>query len=179
MPLKRHVAAWLQRLPPLHWGIALGVKLLTPRHHVGAIGAVFNSQGQVLLVEHVFRPHYPWGLPGGWVERAEDPVETVRRELIEELGLRVQVKRLLFCQPQGVEPGSGLPAGLSLVYYCRPVVEDETIAFDAGAAVKAYEVLSTIWIKPADIQWELTRLDRRGITLGYEEFLQEQERCSR
>lgn len=178
MTLKRHIATWLQRLPLLRWGLALGVKLLTPRHHVGAIGAVFNNHGQVLLVEHVFRPSYPWGLPGGWVERAEDPAEAVQRELTEELGLGVQVKRLLFCQPQGVEPGSGVPAGLSLAYYCRPIVEEAT-AFDSGAASKAYEVLSTVWIKPADIQWKLTRLDRRAIALGYEEFLQEQESSSR
>ena len=44
------------------------------------------TQGQVLLVEHVFHPYAPWGLPGGWIDRNESPSQTaVIRELQEEL----------------------------------------------------------------------------------------------
>ena len=73
MTMKRRLADWLQRFPPLRWGLKLAVWLFAPRHQVGAVGVVFNNAGQVLLVEHVFRPDYNWGLPGGWVERGESP----------------------------------------------------------------------------------------------------------
>lgn len=92
MTLKRQLAGWLRCFPPLRWLLVLVVRLLAPRHYVGAAGVIFNDAGQILLIEHVFRPHFPWGLPGGWVEYGESPAETVRRE---ELGLRVEVKQLL------------------------------------------------------------------------------------
>jgi ADP-ribose pyrophosphatase YjhB (NUDIX family) len=167
MIVKQHLANWLQKMPPLRWGLSLGIRLFMPRQHVGAVGAVFNDNEQVLLVEHVFRPSYPWGLPGGWVERAENPADTVRRELEEELGLNVAVKKLLFCRPQGNEPGSGIPPGLGLAFYCRLAADQ------IGEAHKAYEVLSTTWVEPAEIKWELASLDRQAIVLAHQEFLKE------
>ena len=95
MSFKRQLAGWLRRFAPLRWLLALAVRLFAPRHYVGAAGVIFNEAGQMLLIEHVFRPHFPWGLPGGWVEYGETPAETVRREVEEELGLRVEVKQLL------------------------------------------------------------------------------------
>ena len=57
---------------------------------MGAVAAVFDDAGKVLLVEHVFRTDYPWGLPGGWVAPGEAPVDAVRREIEEELQLQVR-----------------------------------------------------------------------------------------
>ena len=116
---KRHLANWLQRSAVLRWGLETLVTLLIPRHQVGAVGVVFNPTGQILLVEHVFRPHYNWGLPGGWVERGENPAGAVRRELEEELGLKIEVKSLLACEVQGGEPQGSTPVSLGLAYYCR------------------------------------------------------------
>ena len=73
----------------------------TKLYDVGAVGAIFNHAGQVLMVEHVFRPDYVWGLPGGWVNRGENPAYTIEREVKEELNLTVEVKKLLICEPQG------------------------------------------------------------------------------
>jgi ADP-ribose pyrophosphatase YjhB (NUDIX family) len=94
MTFKRQLATLLRRFTPLRWLLALAVRLFAPRHYVGAAGVVFNEMGQILLIEHVFRAHFPWGLPGGWVEHGETPAETVRREVEEELGLRIEVKQL-------------------------------------------------------------------------------------
>jgi ADP-ribose pyrophosphatase YjhB (NUDIX family) len=49
-------------------------------------------------VEHVFHPHTPWGLPGGWVERCEHPAEALRREMQEELTLEVTVGPVLLVE---------------------------------------------------------------------------------
>lgn len=76
---------------PLH-GL---IRLSRPKYTMGAVGVLFNSQGQVLLVEHVFHPKTPWGLPGGWVNRREDPSQTVVRELYEELSMRVTIDRII------------------------------------------------------------------------------------
>ena len=56
---------------------------------------VLNDKQEVLLVEHVFHPKLPWGLPGGWIGHNEAPSITAQRELQEELGLVVEVDALL------------------------------------------------------------------------------------
>jgi 8-oxo-dGTP pyrophosphatase MutT (NUDIX family) len=52
---------------------------------LGVSGAVFDSEGRVLLVRHSYAPG--WHLPSGGVKRGEHPDSAVRRELAEELGL--------------------------------------------------------------------------------------------
>src|SRR5467141_1565679 len=101
---KRRMAGWLRNFPPMFWGMKLAVRLFAPRQCVGAVGVVFNQAGQVLIVEHVFRTDFPWGLPGGWIECGENPADTVRREIEEELKLKVEVKRLLFSEQVGLVP---------------------------------------------------------------------------
>ena len=52
---------------------------------LGAVGAVFDDGGRVLLVRHRYEPG--WRLPGGGVGRGEPPQAGVLRELKEEVGL--------------------------------------------------------------------------------------------
>lgn len=54
--------------------------------------AVCIDDGRVLLA-HYRGSH--WTLPGGRVEHAEDPVDTVVREIAEETGYEAAVERLL------------------------------------------------------------------------------------
>lgn len=48
---------------------------------------VLDPEGRVLLVRLEFPDATVWALPGGGVEPDEDPVDALRRELAEELGL--------------------------------------------------------------------------------------------
>lgn len=54
-----------------------------------------NQEGQVLLLRHVFHPYAPWGLPGGWLAHHESPEQCLARELREETGLRVRIKKVI------------------------------------------------------------------------------------
>ncbi|MEV6703330.1 NUDIX domain-containing protein [Streptomyces sp. NPDC051453] len=58
--------------------------------------AVCTEAGRVLLA-HAVKPdgEETWTLPGGRVEHAEDPFDTVIREVAEETGLDAVVERLL------------------------------------------------------------------------------------
>lgn len=105
------LASLLRRFP---WTVALARmmwRLSQPKFTAGAVGVIFDDEGRVLLVEHVFHPYSPWGLPGGWVDRREDPRDTVKRELREELGAVIQVGPVL-----AVELGFG--NHLDLAYLC-------------------------------------------------------------
>ncbi len=163
MRLKRQLAGWLQRFPPLRWLLAVGVRLVVPRHYVGAVGAIFNDAGQVLLLEHVFRPYFPWGLPGGWVERDESPAEAVRREIEEELGLAVEIKQLLLCELQGSGSLKYSPRSLGFVYYCRLNGESQSLL---AQAQHSREILSIEWVDPVAITYPLTPLEYKGVALA-------------
>ena len=58
--------------------------------------AVCVRDGQILLARSPAADGTPeWVLPGGGMEHGEDPYDTVRRELMEETGYRIEVTGLL------------------------------------------------------------------------------------
>lgn len=97
---------WMQRIASI---------IIRPRYQVAVGAMIFNDQRQLLLCEHTYRRLHPWGLPGGDLNFGEDPVDAVRRELMEETGLSVQETRLLL-----VESSKEIHH-LSLTYLCTGV----------------------------------------------------------
>ena len=59
------------------------------------VAAIIVRDKQLLLVEHRKRGEHYWVLPGGRLEGLETLATALRRELNEELGLDVQVGRLV------------------------------------------------------------------------------------
>ena len=104
---------------------------------VGAVAVLVDDITQppeVLIVEHSYRRKGAWGLPGGALESIDgdpnspghaaspdDVIEaTLRREVLEELGIEIEVTRLLRVDaiPYIVEePG---PYRLDFYYLCAP-----------------------------------------------------------
>ncbi len=85
---------------------------LNAKFAAGVTAIVRNDRGEVLLLEHAFRKRYPWALPGGWMERGEQPEAAIVREVQEETGLTVSIEHLLTART------FGLPR-LDVVYVCR------------------------------------------------------------
>jgi 8-oxo-dGTP diphosphatase len=65
------------------------VRRTTPAYVMGAMCRVERDDGRVLLVKPSYRT--VWTLPGGVSERGETPIDCMRRELLEETGLRCEV----------------------------------------------------------------------------------------
>jgi len=96
--------AW-RFLPPRvrRWSM----RVMHARFTVTAGALIFNDAGEVLLLKHRFRAGSGWGLPGGFLEAGEQPVDALRRELREEIGLEVHDVELFsvrsFKRPKQVE----------------------------------------------------------------------------
>ena len=77
------------------------------RFTVTAGALIFNDAGEILLLKHRFRAGSGWGIPGGFLERAEQPEQALRRELQEEIGLEVRHVEIFtarsFKRPRQVE----------------------------------------------------------------------------
>jgi ADP-ribose pyrophosphatase YjhB (NUDIX family) len=89
------------------------VRTIAPGFTVGAICVIEREDGQVLLVRQSYRRS--WGIPGGLLKRGEDAGDAARREVVEEVGLEVE----LVGEPAVVVDA---PAQrVDLIYRARPV----------------------------------------------------------
>lgn len=99
-----------RRLPT--FGRRWVVRLVTPSFTVGAICLIERNDGRVLLVRQVYRN--AWGVPGGLTKRGEHIADCARREVFEEVGLRID----LVGEPAVVVDPP--PQRVDVVYRARP-----------------------------------------------------------
>jgi 8-oxo-dGTP diphosphatase len=77
---------------------------MTSETYVGGVSGLVVSDGKVLLIRRGKEPYKDhWSLPGGGVEPGETLREAVRREVLEETGLEVDVG-LVAGYREGFEP---------------------------------------------------------------------------
>lgn len=126
----------------------LGVRLTEPRFNVTAGAVVVNGRGDVLLLKHVFRPGSGWGIPGGFLEKGEQPEDAIRRELREETGLELESAELVLVRTLKK------PGHVEILYRCRPRGE---------ASPQGYEIKSAQWFPPDSLPSELSQDQRRLI----------------
>ncbi len=88
---------------------------LTRALTLGVRGMVFDEEGRVLLVRHTYRPG--WTLPGGGVEKRDSAESALAHELLDEAGIEVIARPLLF----GIYDNRAmLPGDHVLLYVLRP-----------------------------------------------------------
>ncbi len=86
--------AKLVKLWPVRVAQTIAVRLFAPKHYIGVNTICVDEQNRVLLLNHVFHPQYPWGLPGGWLDPKEQPIDCAAREIREETGLEIEIENL-------------------------------------------------------------------------------------
>lgn len=126
----------------------------------GAIGIIQNARGQIVLVKRSGM-HAGWSLPGGTVEAGEDFSAAFRREIIEEIGVSldladlIEVERKKFISPQD-ESFDFLLA----VFEAR--MREEELPGPTDDAIA--EGLEIALFYPADIPSEMILGDRQKLT---------------
>ncbi|HVG17727.1 MAG TPA: NUDIX domain-containing protein [Blastocatellia bacterium] len=74
----------------------LSVRLSQPRFTVTAGAVITDGDDRILLLKHVFRVGSGWGIPGGFINKGEQPDAALRREVHEEIGLELDSVELAF-----------------------------------------------------------------------------------
>ena len=110
-----------------------------------AVGALVSDGQRVLLVRRSVPPRAGyWAFPAGYMDGDELPEEALAREVVEEAGLRVQVRDLQAVTPLG---GWGEQRGLLLLYRAEP-------AGPCGELSAHDDVSEVRWFKPEEIPWD-------------------------
>jgi 8-oxo-dGTP diphosphatase len=122
-----------------------GVRFTQPRFQVTAGAVVLNEQGHVLLLKHVFRPGSGWGIPGGFLEKGEQPDDAIRRELREETGLELESAEMVFIR------ALKKPSRVEIIYRCRAHGE---------VKLEGYEIKSGDWFSPDELPPDLSKDQR-------------------
>ena len=123
-----------RRLPRLarRWG----VRAVAPKYTVGAICLVERADGRILLVRQAYRER--WGIPGGLLRRGEDPADGARREVLEEVGVDIE----LIGEPAVVVAPE--PQRIDVIYRARPATPDGADA----ARSSTEEIIDVAWFDP-------------------------------
>ncbi len=112
------------------------VRLISPSFTVGAICFIERPDGALLLVQTAYRER--WGVPGGLLKRGEDPATAARREVLEEVGLVVE----LIGEPTVVV--DAVPQRIDIVFRARPAAHA-----DIGAMrPSSIEIEEARWFPP-------------------------------
>ena len=95
-----------------------------PTHIVSAGAIVLNDRGEVLLVKDVRKD--AWTFPGGIIEEDEGVLDGVKREVLEETGITVEVGELFCvtsntCKYPGYNGVKVVPTKVMLDFVCRAV----------------------------------------------------------
>ena len=70
-------------------------RMIRSKVSVPAADGVIIKDRKVLLLKRNFRPKGKWCLPGGHVNYRESVENAIRREVLEETGLRTSIRKLI------------------------------------------------------------------------------------
>ncbi|SIR75782.1 ADP-ribose pyrophosphatase YjhB, NUDIX family [Haladaptatus litoreus] len=108
---------------------------ITPK--VGAEAAIFNSAGDILLMQRV--DDGTWCLPCGWVDPNESPADTAVRETKEETGLNIEVAKLIDVYYHAPSDEFGPHGRIDVLYHCS-VVGGTLELSDEGEALEYWNI---------------------------------------
>jgi len=113
---------------------------------VSAAAVISNSEGKVLLLNHVLRPYSGWGLPGGFLEKGEQAEDAIRREVREETGIEISRVELYSIHTTN--------AHIEILFAAKS---------DGNPKANSAEIIEARWFYPEDLPVELGQTRKHQI----------------
>lgn len=141
-------------------------------HYANSVPAVsalvVDGERRVLLARRAVEPDLGlWDTPGGFVEEGEEPTVALRRELLEETGLTVEIGSFVGMFTDRYGDGSAAPAVLNLVWEVKIAGGEPSAADDvselrwfARDALPEDSELAFRWLGPCLREWSASSGDR-------------------
>ena len=108
------------------------------------VAVIVDDENRVLLTKRNIPPFQgEWVMPGGKIDLGEPIVEALKREVWEEVGLEVEVGRLIDVF-EHVTPGVDNYHFIILYYHCRPLYCDVNHNRD--------EVAEALWVARGELE---------------------------
>jgi 8-oxo-dGTP diphosphatase len=108
------------------------------------VAAILVRDSRLLICQRRRDKTFPlkWEFPGGKVEAGESLTDALTREILEELGVKIEVGR----EVERVQHGyAELSAPIEIVFYFAKIV-GVTVAFNASGAFQ-----KVVWVTPEDL----------------------------
>jgi ADP-ribose pyrophosphatase YjhB (NUDIX family) len=103
-------------------------------------GCLVIADGRVLLLRRGIEPQVgKWTFPGGYVDLGETPASAALRETREEVGMQVELGRVL-----GVYADPAHPIAAVVVYLAEPGIEEASVT-DEAAEVRYFAASDIPW----------------------------------
>jgi 8-oxo-dGTP diphosphatase len=100
------------------------------------VAVILDDDGQVLLTRRNVEPFKgEWVMPGGKIDLGEPIVKALQREVMEEVGLKVEVEDIIDVF-EHVSPGADNYHFIILYYLCRPLSCDISHNYDEVAEAR-------------------------------------------
>ena len=128
----------------LDWLQGILSRIIRPSFQVFAAAVIFNHDQQILLERLTYQEIHPWGLPGGNLNYGEEPEDAVIREVKEEIGFDVEVRKLLLAKNANAKHIFGL------FYWCEIVGGQFKPTFEVSE-IKYFAIDDLPDVRPSDL----------------------------
>ena len=132
-----------------------------PTHIIAVAGVVINEKNEILMVNNNRRG---WEIPGGIVEVGENVIDGLKREVMEETGIDIEVGELFCissntCKYAGYNGVKEIPTKIMLDFICR---------VKGGLLRSSDENLESVFIPKNEV---LCKLQTPAITERFKAYL--------
>jgi ADP-ribose pyrophosphatase YjhB (NUDIX family) len=107
---------------------------------------VVNEKAEVLLLNHVLRTDLSWGIPGGFMNAAEQPEDALKREIREETGLELKNIKLIRLRTTNTH--------IEILFCAEPV---------GTARVQSLEINELGWFKISEMPEKMSLAQKQTI----------------